>query len=388
MQIQKTPAEEKLGFLLPTRKIESFHYTDLRRLLRELPEAVGAADTGGDNYRRIVPAVRLPFYDGQFFPDIADELPSGVTVTNGVAKQNSSDINDAIIGMNAAMSGDAIEVAIKGDGTAEIPLGLAHVANSNGASACYHKITVKEGSKARVIDRYVSGNGASHLSNSVSELVVEAGAKVDWFIVQQANTDATHLARLNVELAQDAECSIFILNAGGKLVRQEVKVSVNGETANLKLRGVNLVGNDAHIDVTTILEHNVPHTNAEELFRNVVAGDGHGVFQGQIKVAQPAQKTDAQMACNTLLLTDEGDFSAKPELEIFADDVICAHGATVADIDDEHMFYLRARGIDEKTARSLLIKAFVDEVVEEAECSETMHDALISIIDNWLDENI
>lgn len=94
------------------------------------------------------------------------------------------------------------------------------------------------------------------------------------------------------------------------------------------------------------------------------------------------------MACNTLLLTDEGDFSAKPELEIFADDVICAHGATVTDIEDEHMFYMQARGIDEKTARSLLIKAFVDEVVEELDCGETMEDALTGIIDNWLDENI
>ncbi|MEO1142698.1 MAG: SufD family Fe-S cluster assembly protein, partial [Pseudomonadota bacterium] len=92
----------------------------------------------------------------------------------------------------------------------------------------------------------------------------------------------------------------------------------NGEDANLAIRGVNLVGDNAHIDVTTVLEHNVPNTNAEELFRNVVAGDGHGIFQGQIKVAQIAQKTDAQMACNTLLLTDDGDFSAKPELEIFA----------------------------------------------------------------------
>ena len=178
------------------------------------------------------------------------------------------------------------------------------------------------------------------------------------------------------------------MNAGGKLVRQEVKVSVNGEDANLAIRGVNLVGDNAHIDVTTVLEHNVPNTNAEELFRNVVAGDGHGIFQGQIKVAQIAQKTDAQMACNTLLLTDDGDFSAKPELEIFADDVICAHGATVTDIDEEHLFYMRARGIGEKEARALLIKAFVDEVVEELDADEALEEVFVGIIDSWLDVNI
>ncbi|MEO0329262.1 MAG: Fe-S cluster assembly protein SufD [Pseudomonadota bacterium] len=388
MSIQKTHSEEALGMSLPTRKVESFHYTDLRALIRELPEPVKLADTGGDNYQRIMPAVRLPFYDGQFFADIADELPEGVTVTNGVAKANSTDINDAIIGMNAAMHGDAILIKIDGDGTSEVPLGLAHVANSNGATACFHRVEVAKGVTAQIIDRCVSGSNINHLSNSVSELTVGEGAKVDWFIIQQENEDASRLARLDVDLAADSELSIFILNAGGKLVRQEIKIGVNGENSNLAIRGVNLVGDNSHIDVTTILEHNVPHTNAEELFRNVVAGDGHGVFQGQIKVAQPAQKTDAQMACNTLLLTDEGDFSAKPELEIFADDVICAHGATVTDIDDEQLFYLRARGIDEKTSRSLLIKAFVDEVVEELETSEIMQDALTSIIDNWLDENI
>ena len=346
------------------------------------------ADTGGDNYQRLVPAVRLPFYDGQYFADMGDELPEGVKVTNGIAKANSADINDAIVGMNAATAGDAIEVVIDGNSTSDIPLGLAHVANSEGSSACYHKITVTAGSEAQIVDRYVSGTDIKHLSNSVCELVLEEGAKAVWYIIQQENEDATRLARLNVSLAQDTDLSVFVLNAGGRLVRQEIKVAVDGENANLAIRGVNLVGDNAHIDVTTVLEHNVPHTNAQELFRNVVAGDGHGVFQGQIKVAQPAQKTDAQMACNTLLLTDEGNFSAKPELEIFADDVICAHGATVTDIDDEQMFYLRARGIDEKTSRSLLIKAFVDEVVEELDCGETMEEALTGIIDNWLDANI
>ena len=212
-------------------------------------------------------------------------------------------------------------------------------------------------------------------------------ATVNYLIVQQAGSGGEHLARLSVTLHENATLNVFVLNAGGKLVRQEIRVAVNGENSNLAMRGVNLVGNGAHIDVTTVLEHNVPNTNATELFRNVVAGDGKGVFQGQIKVAQAAQKTDAQMACNTLLLTDDSDFSAKPELEIFADDVICAHGATVTDIDDGHLFYLRARGIPERAARALLIKAFVDEVVEELDAGD-LGETLIGLIDNWLDENI
>ncbi|MEM9331210.1 MAG: Fe-S cluster assembly protein SufD [Pseudomonadota bacterium] len=388
MNIQRTPAEEALGVNLPTKRVESFHYTDLRSLLKDLPEQIDVAETAGDNYQRLVPAIRLPFFDGQYFADLGDELPDGVKVTNGIEKAESTDIDDTIVGMNAKIAGDAIEIVIDGTSTAEVPLGLAHVANSEGVSGCYHKVRITADSDAQIIDRYISGKGINCLTNSVCELVLEERAKATWFIVQQENASASRLARLNVTLEQDSELSIFVLNAGGKLVRQEIKVAVNGENAELAIRGVNLVGDNAHIDVTTVLEHTVPHTTAEELFRNVVAGDGHGIFQGQIKVAQVAQKTDAQMACNTLLLTDEGDFSAKPELEIFADDVVCAHGATVTDIDDEQMFYLRARGIDEKTGRALLIKAFVDEVVEELDCGEIMEEALTGIIDNWLDENI
>ncbi len=385
MNIQKTAAEETLGFMLPTRRVESFHYTDLRAMLRDLP-AEASADGGDNGYTPLVDTHLVSFNDGKLSGE--QVLPSGVIMTADAAKANSVDINDAIVAMNAVSAGDAVEFVISGDATKDKPLGLGHVSTQAARSGTYHKVTVKAGSEGHVIERHTSSGGVASLSTTVSELVLEEGAKAVWYIIQQENEAASRLARLNVTLEQDADLSIFVLNAGGKLVRQEIKVAVNGENANLAIRGVNLVGDNAHIDVTTVLEHNVPHTNAEELFRNVVAGDGHGIFQGQIKVAQPAQKTDAQMACNTLLLTDEGDFSAKPELEIFADDVICAHGATVTDIDDEHMFYLKARGIDEKTARALLIKAFVDEVVEEMEAGEVMEEALTGIIDSWLDENV
>lgn len=384
----QTDAEKSLGVSLPTRRVESFHYTDLRSLLRTVPEQLDTAETGGDNYTRLVEAVLLPFYDGKYFAEFADELPKGVLVSSDATKAQSADVDDTLVSINAEGQGDAISITINGDSTEEKPLGLAHVANSTVTSACYHKVNVTAGSKAAVIDRYVSSAGVGHLSSVVTDLKLEKGAITNWYIIQQENTSATRLARMNVNLAEDAELNIFVLNAGGKLVRQEIKIAVNGENAKLSIKGVNLVGDGAHIDVTTALEHNVPHTNAEELFRNVVTGDGHGIFQGQIKVAQPAQKTDAQMACNTLLLTDESNFSAKPELEIFADDVICAHGATVTDIDDDHLFYLRARGIPERTARALLIKAFVDEVVEELDAGEELETAFTDIIDTWLDENI
>ena len=382
--MQKTQAEEALGMELPTRRIESFHYTDLRTMLREIPDNANGSSAG--DYAPLVDTHLLSFNDGK----LADGqvLPQGVTLTKDVAKAKSSDINDAIVAMNAVTSGDAISLEIEGNSTMEKPLGLGHFSSSENRNASYHKLLVKAGSEAQVISRHTSNDGIASLASTVTEIELEKDAIANWFVIQQESTSATRLARINVSLADNAKLNLFILNAGGKLVRQEVKVDVAGEGAHVDIKGVNLIGDNAHIDVTTVLDHNVPNTTANELFRNVVAGNGHGVFQGQIKVAQIAQKTDAQMACNTLLLTDEGDFSAKPELEIFADDVLCAHGATVTDIDDDHLFYLRARGIKEKTARGLLIKAFVDEVVEELGAGEELEGAFVGIIDSWLDANI
>ncbi|MET0258986.1 MAG: SufD family Fe-S cluster assembly protein, partial [Methylobacterium sp.] len=175
---------------------------------------------------------------------------------------------------------------------------------------------------------------------------------------------------------------LFVLNAGGAIIRQEVHAQTVGEGADIQIRGVNLLQAGQHVDVTTTLNHNVAHTTSTEIFRNVVLG-GSGVFQGMIRVAKGAQKTDARLACNTLLLSDEGDFSAKPELEIFADDVQCGHGATAGEINADHLFYLMSRGIPEPLARSLLVKAFVGEVVEELEYEPAI-EALEARIDAWL----
>jgi Fe-S cluster assembly protein SufD len=176
------------------------------------------------------------------------------------------------------------------------------------------------------------------------------------------------------------------MNAGGKLVRQEINVAAKGEGSTFTLRGINLLAGDTHTDVTMVLDHAVPHTASTEVIRNVVTGKARGVFQGRINVHQYAQKTDAKMACNTLLLSDDGEFSTKPELEIFADDVVCGHGATVTEIDRNHLFYLMARGIEEKTARGLLVKAFVAEVIEELE-DEAIVEALEGRLDQWFAEH-
>src|SRR6185436_10192975 len=218
------------------------------------------------------------------------------------------------------------------------------------------------GAKATIVERQTGGDA---LVSSVTNLLMSEGAEITWLIVQDHADGATHLGQFNAELGKDAKLTLFVMNAGGRLVRQEVRVAAKGEGGTFTLRGVNLLSGDTHTDLTMTLDHVAPHTTSTEVVRNVVTGRAKGVFQGRINVHQRAQKTDARMACNTLLLSDDGEFSTKPELEIFADDVQCGHGATVTEIDRSHLFYLMARGIDEKTARGLLVKAFLASVIEE-----------------------
>lgn len=394
--IQNNAAEDALGVALPTRRVESFHYTDLRSQLgifnvkAERPTEDFAKQLGDGFPRLASNAAVLHFYDGHAF-ERDEALPEGVSVKTDLPKEMVvNGLDDTIVAINNKISTDGVVISIAKDANVDRPIGLAHAFTGTvGTTASTrYAINAASGSTSTFIERFMGRSKDAHLSSSVVSMEIGEGAVLNYLIVQQTGRGAEHLGHLSIKLAENSKLNLFILNAGGKLVRQEVKVDVAGEGAHVEIKGVNLIGDDAHIDVTTVLDHNVPNTTANELFRNVVAGDGHGVFQGQIKVAQIAQKTDAQMACNTLLLTDEGDFSAKPELEIFADDVLCAHGATVTDIDDDHLFYMRARGIKEKTARGLLIKAFVDEVVEELGVSEELEEAFIGVIDNWLDTNV
>ena len=262
------------------------------------------------------------------------------------------------------------------------PLEL-QIVQSAGQSHSRFPVTFGPGSKATVIERHLSVDGRQSLVSSVSDLIIEAGAEVTWILLQQQGDDDTHLGQLNFELGENASFRLFVINAGGKLVRQEVHGVVTGEGSDFKLRGINLMGGDTLTDVTFTLGHDVANTTSTEIIRNVLFDRARGVFQGQIRVAQDAQKTDAKMACNTLLLSDDADFSAKPELEIFADDVQCGHGATVIDLNPTHLYYLQARGIPENRARAMLVNAFVDEIVEELE-SETLIEPLELIIAEWL----
>lgn len=387
----------------PTRRTEAWHYTDLKRMLsRFLPVAArpdaGAARHAMSAYQRLIEAARLPFLDGHFFAELADPMPEGVAVRSYATQVAgggdvsawtiASALDDTIATLNTGFFADGVEIKVADGVSVGRAIGLAHCAASeeNRFSSVRHVVDVGAGAKAMFVERHIAPDGSGHQTCPVSTIEVGEGAEVTWVLIQEGGRAGDHLGQFRAHLAKDARLTLFVMNFGGHLVRHEVVVDAAGEGADFELRGVNMLSGASHTDITMVLDHTGYGTTSEEIVRNVVTGKARGVFQGQIRVAREAQKTDARMACNTLLLSDDGEFSAKPELEIFADDVACGHGATVTEIDEDHLFYLMSRGVPEKEARRLLVKAFLAEVVEDLD-DEGLVEALELRLDNWFAEN-
>ncbi|RYC12305.1 Fe-S cluster assembly protein SufD [Ciceribacter ferrooxidans] len=375
---------------LPTRRVEAWHYTDLKNLLRAVPEFVPATDAqtaapvvAGSNLFAVLQGVarevRAP--QGVGVQAFSSMLADGSAAARLVAH----DRDDTVGRINSSFVRDGFAVSVEADTVVEAPIELQSV---HGAGQLHVRYPVTFGAKSRatVIERHIGNGAGAALVSAVSDLVLGDDADVTWIILQAQGKDDTHLGQIKAELGAGAKFRLFIINAGGKLVRQEVHVRTAGEGSDFTLRGINLIGGESHVDVTMTLGHDVANTTSTEIVRNVVFDRGRGVFQGMIRVAPDAQKTDARMACNTLLLSDDGEFSVKPELEIFADDVQCAHGATVADIDHNHLYYMMSRGVPEKQARALLVRAFVAEIVEELE-GEALVEALEALISDWLEHH-
>ncbi|KFB09907.1 Fe-S cluster assembly protein SufD [Nitratireductor basaltis] len=386
--LKRDNAVELLKRGLPTRKVEAWHYTDLRRLLSQVPSFDPSASV-----ETIEPLLAgsdvLVVANGFANRDIALEQVSVSTVADKLSDGSLAELlgtagdDDTVSAINSALVSDGYVIDIEAGCEVERPIELQNL-QAGGQAHARFVVKAGAGAKATIVERQ-TGSGEA-LVSSIAHLDVADGAEITWIIVQEQPENVSNLGQLNLTIGSNAKATVFIMNAGGKLVRQELRIAAKGEGSDFRLRGVNLLSGETHTDVTMVLDHIAPGTESTETIRNVVTGKAEGVFQGQIRVDREAQKTDAKMACNTLLLSDEGSFSAKPELEIFADDVACGHGATVAEIDENHLFYLMARGIDEKTARGLLVKAFLAEVIEELD-DEALIEALEAKLDAWFAEH-
>ncbi len=246
------------------------------------------------------------------------------------------------------------------------PLFLDFITSRDGDNpVCHHRslIILGENCQTTLVENYSGPPGCTYLSNAVTEVVVGAGAHVDHYKVQREGDRAFHMAVMQVQIGRAANFSSHAVTQGGQWVRNEINAVFEGEGGECTLNGLYQTGGEQLVDNHTLIDHAYPHCASHELYKGILDGKARGVFNGKIYVRQDAQKTDAKQTNQTLLLSDDATINTKPQLEIYADDVKCTHGATVGQLDAESIFYLRSRGVGLAEARSLLTYAFANDIV-------------------------
>ena len=391
---------------LPHRRIEQWKYTDLRAVLREakpladLPDvaALRRADGAGRGLDG-TQCRRLVFVDGAFAAELSDlaDLEPGLTVRPMAAALAAGDplvvsrlgkvvpVTDAAVDVNTALMGDGAVIHVAAGATIARPLHLVFAAVADKPAAMFTRslIVVEPGARVLLIESHDGAPGGAHQVNTALELVVGDEAEVDRVKITNEGADTLHVASLLAAIGARARFNDFAVTIGGAVIRNQLFLRFDGEGTVAGIRGANLLTGRQHADTTLVADHAVGGCRTRELFKSVLDGAARGVFQGKIIVRPDAQRTDAKMMSRALLLSDEAEANSKPELEIFADDVQCGHGATAGALDGELKFYLMARGIPAKEAEALLIEAFVAEAIETV-AHQGVKDALMELAAAWL----
>ncbi|WEK48693.1 MAG: Fe-S cluster assembly protein SufD [Candidatus Kaistia colombiensis] len=387
-------AFQKLG--LPHRRTEPWRYTDLRALLRTVPPL--AIGTSGDDVvvADLLPGLdraRLVVVDGAFRPELSDLSGlDGVTIRPLVdllrdgdtrVGQQIAPLNDAVVSLNSALMVGGVAIDVPADARIARAIEIAHVTSSAVASHVRNLVTIGADASVRILETHLGPAGSAYQANIVTEATAGDRAKVIWAKLQSEGDAAVHLGTLAVSIATETQFDHLTLMTGAAISRAQTFVTYTGENARAGLFGATMIRGKQHADIALGVDHAVPNGASRELFKAVMDGRAEGVFQGRIVVRPDAQKTDGRMMTQGLLLSEDASFFVKPELEIFADDVQCAHGATSGEIDEDILFYLLSRGIPRAEAETLLVTAFLAEAIEGLG-DEAIGDAFEEIARNWL----
>jgi Fe-S cluster assembly protein SufD len=401
---QAFEAYERAG--LPHRRIEDWKYTDLRALMREVlplaaaPDAAALKRAGAALKPHTIAGLRrLVLVDGVFAPKLSDTagLEKGLNIrtlrevleTGDTALQAqlfSPDNSNPMVALNSAMMTDGLVIEVADGAVLTQPVHIVHIASGAAPSAMFTRSLLRVGKAAgaTLVESYIAADGAKAYQAHDSLIVsIGDGARLDHVRLVEDGREAFNISSSVVTLGANAHFNTFGMTSGSNVSRYQAKIAFAGEGSRVETHGVNLLNGRQHADTTLFLDHAVPNCSSREIFRAVVDDRGHSVFQGRIIVQPKAQKTDAKMMTRALLLSDEAEADNKPELEIFADDVTCGHGATTGALDESLVFYLRARGLSEKEAQALLIQAFVGEAIE-AIANDTLRELAISAAQRWL----
>jgi Fe-S cluster assembly protein SufD len=375
---------QQQGF--PDTRVEAWKYTDLRNLGRHAfkpaDECGGIAEADLEPWLfEHEPMHRRVFVDGRLVPQLCplQTLPSGVTLSNLAAalEQNPDELEDLLgrtldpdrpgfDAMNTAFLQDGAFLRLDRDAVLEQPLHLLFIntGQAERMTTVRNVIMAGPGSSATVIESWVALGDAVSLTNTVTEIVLEENASLQHYKLAQEGDSTTHIGGTYVRQQRDSRFTSHSIALGGRLVRNELQVDLNGRGAECALNGLTVTQGRQHVDNNTRIDHRQPHASSNEWYRSILDDRSRTVFSGRIVVHPDAQKTRAQQSNHSLLLSPQAEADARPQFEIYADDVQCTHGCTVGELDAEALFYLRSRALDSETARKLLVYAFAADVLE------------------------
>jgi Fe-S cluster assembly protein SufD len=370
----------------PDTRVEAWKYTDLRSLARHhftTTPGVRSLDESALQSRLLTsePVHRLVFVDGHHAPELTpfNTLLDGVTLTSlaFALVTRPEELEDwlgrktdletpGFNAFNTAFMSDGAYIRLAPGMVLEQPVHLLFIATGRPETVATVRnlIVAEAGSKAQIIESYVSLNDAACLTSTVTELITGEGADIEHYKLEQESESAYHMAGIYVSQQRDSRYTSHNIAFGGRLARNDLQVTLDGPGAECTLNGLYLTRGRQHVDNHTRIDHCKPRASSRELYKGVLDGHSRAVFNGRVVVHTDAQQTDARQSNHNLLLSNEAEADAQPQLEIHADDVKCAHGCTVGRLDEEAMFYLRSRAIDPVTARNFLIHAFAADVLQ------------------------
>lgn len=389
---------------LPTPRLENWKYTRLRPL--DDTKYKLAANTDASISVDDIPSIgnvagRLVFVNGRLNEDLSHttDLPDGVRFCSleAVLSEDpvwlenhmgsaAGDSDQAMLALNEAMMDSGFVLHVPRGVALTQPVEVIYIGGLTSDAVAYfprNLIVIDEAAQATLVKHHVGQGVGTYFANAVTEVVVGDGAIFKHYKVQAESLYATHVTTLHATVGRDATYESFTLSVGGLLSRSESVIKLEGTGAHAGIHGAYLMRGKEHCDNTSLIEMAVPHTTCNQVFKGVLDDESRAVFQGKIYVAKDAQKADGRMLSKTLLLTNDAEIDTKPELEIYADDVQCAHGATSGQMDDTSLFYLRSRGIPEALARNMLVQSFLVDALAQIS-DENVQSAFNDRILHWL----
>jgi Fe-S cluster assembly protein SufD len=381
---------ETLGF--PTKKLEAWKYTSLNSVLKEdysvFPQKENTIEFKDVKKYFIhdIDSYKIIFIDGKYSSFLSETTHDGIDVcllssafTNAKHKPiienyfNKTAKQDNMTALNTAFASEGAFINIPKNTEVVKPIQIINFATGNATATLLQPrnlVVVGENSHVQIIERHQSLTENAVLTNVVTEISAEKRAHVDYYKIQNDNSAASLIDNTFVAQERDTICSVHTFSFGGKIVRNNLNFYQNGEYVDSILKGITILEDKQHVDHHTLVHHLVPNCESHQDYKGIYDDKSTGVFNGKVVVEKEAQKTNAYQQNNNVLISDKATMNAKPQLEIFADDVKCSHGCTIGQLDDQALFYMQQRGIPKKEAKAVLMYAFANTVLESVRIPE------------------